>query len=163
MVGKRYVIALTTEEREQLNRLIRAGKHAARVISRARILLRIDEGWKAPQIAAARDVSEGTAHGVKGRYADGGLHGVLRDRGQANRFLSQTGREGGGPLDCPGVQRRPGGPPPLDPAVAGRPDGGIGSGGKPFMRDGAAQAQKNVRKPWRKQSAGGGCIPKVGG
>ena len=46
MSGKRYTIELTNEEREQVNRLIRAGKHAARIATRARILLRIDEGWK---------------------------------------------------------------------------------------------------------------------
>ena len=86
MSGKRYTIELTTEEREQVNRLIRAGKHAARIATRARILLRIDEGWKVPQIAAALDVSEGTVYRVKRRYSEEGLDGVLRDRVQANRF-----------------------------------------------------------------------------
>ena len=86
MYGKRYTIELTEEERERLNRLIRAGKHAARIISRARILLRIDEGWKVPQIAAALDVSQRTVYGVKRRYSDGGLDDVLQDRVQANRF-----------------------------------------------------------------------------
>ena len=86
MSGKRYAIELTAEEREQVNRLIRAGKHAARIATRARILLRIDEGWKVPQIAAALDVSEGTVYRVKRRYSEEGLDGVLRDRVQANRF-----------------------------------------------------------------------------
>ncbi len=86
MSGKRYTIELTTEEREQLNRLIRGGKHAARIVTRARILVKIDEGWKVPQIAAALDVSEGTVYRVKRRYAADGLDGVLRDRVQANRF-----------------------------------------------------------------------------
>ena len=45
MSGKRYTIELTTEEREQLNRLIRGGKHSARIGTRARILVKIDEGW----------------------------------------------------------------------------------------------------------------------
>ena len=53
MSGKRYTIRLTTEEREQLNRLVRGGKHAARIVTRARILIKIDEGWTVPQIAAA--------------------------------------------------------------------------------------------------------------
>ena len=38
MAGKRYTIQLTEEERERLNRLIRGGKHAARIVARARIL-----------------------------------------------------------------------------------------------------------------------------
>ena len=67
MSGKRYTIQLTTEEREQLNRLVRGGKHAARIVTRARILIKIDEGWTVPQIAAALDVSESTVYGVKRR------------------------------------------------------------------------------------------------
>ena len=86
MSGKRYAIELTTEERGQLNRLVRGGKHSARIITRARILIKIDEGWKVPQIAAALDVSEGTVYSVKRRYAAEGLDGVVRDRVQANRF-----------------------------------------------------------------------------
>ena len=86
MSGKRYTIELTSDERERLNRLIRGGKHSARIATRARILLKIDEGWKAPPIAAALDVAEGTVYRVKRRYADEGLDGVLHDRVQANRF-----------------------------------------------------------------------------
>ena len=86
MGGVRYSIQLTTEEREQLNRLIRGGKPSARIVTRARILLKIDEGWKAPQVASALDVAEGTVYRVKRRYADAGLDGVLHDRIQANRF-----------------------------------------------------------------------------
>ncbi len=86
MSGKRYTIQLAEEERERVNRLVRGGKHAARIATRARILLKIDEGWNAAQIASALDVSEGTVYRVKRRYADEGLDGVLRDRVQANRF-----------------------------------------------------------------------------
>ena len=77
---------MATGERERLNRLIRAGKHSVRIATRARILLKIDEGWKAPQVAGALDVAEGTVYRVKRRYADAGLDGVLHDRVQANRF-----------------------------------------------------------------------------
>ena len=86
MSGKRYTIQLTTEERERLNRLVRGGKHAARIVTRARILIKIDEGWTVPRIAAALDVSEGTVYAVKRRYAAEGLDGVVNDRVQANRF-----------------------------------------------------------------------------
>ena len=69
MSGKRYSIQLITEERERLHQLVRGGTHSARVVTRARILLKIDEGWKAPRIAEALDVSKGTVYGVKRRYA----------------------------------------------------------------------------------------------
>ena len=86
MSGKRYAIQLTTEEREQLNRLVRGGKHAARILTRARVLLKLDEGWNVPQIASALDVSDGTVFRIKRRYAAEGLDAVLHDRVQANRF-----------------------------------------------------------------------------
>ena len=86
MAGNRYTIQLSTEERKGLNRLIRSGKSSARIVARARILLKIDEGWKAPQVAAALEVGEGTVYRIKRRYADEGLDGVLQDRVQANRF-----------------------------------------------------------------------------
>ena len=44
---KRYVVKLSAEERERLNTLIQSGKHPARKLTRARILLKADagEGW----------------------------------------------------------------------------------------------------------------------
>jgi hypothetical protein len=39
---KRYVVKLSDEERERLNTLIRAGKHPARQLTKARILLKAD-------------------------------------------------------------------------------------------------------------------------
>ena len=47
---KKYVVKLSAEERKRLEALIRAGKSSARVLDRARILLRADvseagEGW----------------------------------------------------------------------------------------------------------------------
>ena len=109
MAGNRYTIQLTGEERERLNRLIRSGTSPARIVARARILLKIDEGWNAPRVAVALDVSEGTVYRIKRRYADEGLDGVLQDRVQANRFR-KPGRQRGSPPDCLGMQSGAGGP-----------------------------------------------------
>jgi hypothetical protein len=62
---KRYVVKLSDEERERLNTLIRAGKHPARQLTKARILLKADasetgEGWRDCEIAAALDTSVNT-------------------------------------------------------------------------------------------------------
>ena len=86
MALEQYAVRLTPDEREQLSRLIRSGKSSARIIVRARILLKVDEGWNAPQVAAALDVSKGTVYRAKRRYAEEGLAGVIQDRVQANRF-----------------------------------------------------------------------------
>ena len=61
-------------------------KSSARIIARARILLKVAEGWNAPQVAAALDVSKGTVYRAKRRYAEEGLTGIIQDRVQANRY-----------------------------------------------------------------------------
>ena len=86
MAQESYAVQLTEEERGRLNRLIRGGKHSVRVATRARILLKVDEGWKAPQVAEALDVYEGTVYRIKRRYSEAGLDGVLHDHVQVNRF-----------------------------------------------------------------------------
>ena len=62
---KKYVVKLSDEEREQLNTLIHMGKHPARRLMKARILLKADaseagEGWSDSEIAAALDTSVDT-------------------------------------------------------------------------------------------------------
>ena len=47
--------------------MIRSGRSSAQAITRARILLKIDEGWTAPQAAVALDVSERTVFVTKRR------------------------------------------------------------------------------------------------
>ena len=86
MARERCAVRLCEEERERLTQLVRSGKSSARIVARARVLLNVYEGWNAPQMAAALDVSEGTVHRIKRRYAEEGLDGVLRDWVQANRF-----------------------------------------------------------------------------
>ena len=86
MALEQYAVRLTPDEREQLSRLIRSGKSSARIVARARILLKVDEGWNAPQVATALDVSKGTVYRAKRRYAEEGLAGVIQDRIQANRY-----------------------------------------------------------------------------
>jgi hypothetical protein len=62
---KKYIVKLSDEEREQLNTLIRTGKHRARQLMKARILLKADvseagEGWSDSQIASALDTTVNT-------------------------------------------------------------------------------------------------------
>ena len=86
MVREKYGVRLTAEQRNQLQHLVRAGKGTARVTVRARILLKTDEGWSAPQVAQALDVAEGTVFRIKRRFAEEGLEGVVQDRPQARRY-----------------------------------------------------------------------------
>ncbi len=44
MSQRKYVVALSSEEREQLQAIISKGKSAAKTILKARILLKADQG-----------------------------------------------------------------------------------------------------------------------
>ena len=65
MVRDKYAVRLATEQREELQHLIRVGKSSARVTARARILLKSDDGWASPQVAEALDVALGTVYRIK--------------------------------------------------------------------------------------------------
>ena len=86
MVAEKYGVRLPSEDQAQLERLIRSGQRSARVINRARILLKTDDGWSASQVAVALDTSPRTVFRTKRRYAEEGLGGVLHDHPQANRY-----------------------------------------------------------------------------
>ena len=86
MVREKYGVRLMSEERDQLEHMVRAGRSSARVTTRARILLKTDEGWSAAQVASALDVSQGTVFNIKRRFAEAGLEGALKDRVQAHRY-----------------------------------------------------------------------------
>ena len=85
MVRDKYAVRLTSEQREEVRRLIRVGKSSARVTARARILLKSNDGWPAPQVAEGLDVALSTVYRVKQRFSEDGLAGVLKDRPQAHR------------------------------------------------------------------------------
>jgi transposase len=79
---KKYVVKLSDEEREQLNTLIRNGKHAARRLLKARILLKADvaeagEGWSDSQIAEALDTSVDTVCRTRQRLVEEGFEAAL--------------------------------------------------------------------------------------
>jgi transposase len=87
MSEKKYRVELTGEEREHLKSLIRKGTAAALVLTRARILLKADQGehgpaWDDARIAAALDVGLRTISRVRERLVDRGFAQVLERRPQ---------------------------------------------------------------------------------
>ena len=90
MVQEKYGVQLSTQEKGRLRQMIRAGRSSALAITRARILLKTDQGWTASQVAAALDISERTVFRAKRRYAEEGLDEVLdevlRHRNQVSRY-----------------------------------------------------------------------------
>ena len=92
MVRDKYAVRLTPEERNRLERLVRAGKGSARITSRAPVLLITDEGWTAPRVAQALEVSENEVLRINRRFTEDGLEGVLKDRRQAHRYRNLDDR-----------------------------------------------------------------------
>jgi transposase len=80
MPAKKYIVTLTTEERDQLKALLKRGKVGARVSARARILLQAAEGATDAAIAAATRVGEATVERTRQKFVEGGLDWALRER-----------------------------------------------------------------------------------
>ena len=79
---KKYVVNLSVEERDQLNAMIKKGKHPARLLLKARILLKADAsdagcGWSDSEIAAALDTSVDTIARTRQRLVEEGLDSAL--------------------------------------------------------------------------------------
>ena len=87
MPKKKYIVSLDNEERQQLEEFISRGKHGARALARARILLKADVnhakgGWCDQQIADALDVGTSTIERTRQKFVEQGLEAVLtRQRG----------------------------------------------------------------------------------
>jgi transposase len=75
----KYRVDLTEAERDQLQGLIRRGKHGSRTLTRARILLKADEEMTDDAVAAALDVGYATVGRVRQRFVEAGLDRALKD------------------------------------------------------------------------------------
>lgn len=73
----RYHVELSQFEREQLNALLSGGRHAARRLKRAQILLAANEGVSDAVIAATLNVSGSTIYRTKRRLVEANLEGAL--------------------------------------------------------------------------------------
>ena len=79
---KKYVVRLSSEERDRLNDLIKKGNSPAKLQLKARILLKADisnngEGWSDGQIVAALETNEQMVCRVRQKLVEEGLDSVL--------------------------------------------------------------------------------------
>ncbi|MDK4743807.1 helix-turn-helix domain-containing protein, partial [Rhizobium sp. CNPSo 3464] len=75
----RYHVELNQLEREQLNALLSGGRHSARRLKRAQILLAANEGVSDEVIAATLNVSGSTIYRTKRRLVEANLEGALSE------------------------------------------------------------------------------------
>lgn len=81
----KYVVELTDEQRQGLERVVKRGRESARKITRARILLKADEGEPDEEIAQALGVGLATVGRVRKRFAEGGPDIAVQGRPQPPR------------------------------------------------------------------------------
>jgi Homeodomain-like domain len=82
MTNKRFVVKLSGEERKRLNTLISKGKASAKIILKARILLKADqgeagEGWCDEEICHALDSNVAMVARVREKLVTEGLDAVF--------------------------------------------------------------------------------------
>jgi transposase len=70
---KKYRVALSAEERMTLKQLLRSGKAGTRKLTRARILLKADDGLSDEEIAAALAVGTATVRRMRQRFVEAHL------------------------------------------------------------------------------------------
>lgn len=80
MPKKLYHVKLSADEREYLTKLISSGQESARKLTRARILLKSDAGYKDEAIGQAVDVGLATVHRVRKRFAQEGVEAAINRR-----------------------------------------------------------------------------------
>ena len=77
---KRYQVELSSEERKALEKLISAGVAPARKLTRARILLKVDEGLTKSKISQALDISINTVTNVCRSFQKQRLEAIERKK-----------------------------------------------------------------------------------
>ena len=89
----RYRVELSQAEREQLNELLSGGKHAARKLKRAQILLAADSAVGDAVIAASVSVGKSTVYRTKRRFVEGNLELALSEETRPGSGRKLTGKE----------------------------------------------------------------------
>ena len=93
MARAKYVVELSEEERVRLQTLIRRGKASVRMVARARVLLKADEGCTDEAIAAALDVGTATVGRIRKRFVEWGLEQALREQPRPGQRRKLSGKQ----------------------------------------------------------------------
>src|SRR3954453_14820851 len=87
-----YRVDLSDAERSELEALLRGGRHAARTLKRAQILLAADAGMPDETIAQSLGVGGSTVYRTKRRFVEGNLDKALHEEprpGAARKLSAQ--------------------------------------------------------------------------
>jgi transposase len=89
----RYRVELSQAERAELTTLLSGGKHAARKLKRAQILLAADAGASDDDIATSVGVGGSTVYRTKQRFVLGNLQAALSEMPRPGASRKLTGKE----------------------------------------------------------------------
>ncbi len=95
----KYTVTLTKDERDSLEQLLTKGKSAARKLTRARILLKIDAGtygpaWSEDEVVDALDCSSSTVYRVRERFVLEGFEPALEHKRSDRVYVRSLDGEG---------------------------------------------------------------------
>src|ERR1051326_1487633 len=86
-------LPLSETDQASLQTFVHRGRANARTLTRARILLKLAEGWSEAEVCDAFDICRNTIVRVRQRYLEGGLEAVLQDKRQQRRRQALTGTQ----------------------------------------------------------------------
>lgn len=89
-------IQFAEEEVEYLNDFVRKGRRSARELTRAHVLLMLNDGKTETEIKNTLRISRATVSNIKRRYREGGLHGALAEKprpGQPRKYTERHDAE----------------------------------------------------------------------
>jgi transposase len=89
---KKWTVKLRSDQRQKLLRIVRLGKHKAREILYAHILLKAAKGWEDQRIADAFVTSTKTVQRTRQRFVASGLHAALSEHerpGQPTKLTAE--------------------------------------------------------------------------
>jgi len=89
----RYRVELDEAEKAQLHSLVNGGRHPARKVKRAQILLAADAGVSDDDIARAVSASGSTVYRTKRRFVEGNLELALDEEARPGAARKLTGKE----------------------------------------------------------------------
>ena len=88
----RYRVELSQTERAELTALLSGGKHAARKLKRAQVLLAADGGASDEEIARSVGVGRSTVYRIKRRFVLGNLEAALSEEPRPGADASSRAR-----------------------------------------------------------------------
>lgn len=134
----RYRVELSQVERDELTAMLGGGKHAARKLKRAQILLAADAASCDAEIVRTVRVSLSTVGRTKRRFVEGNLERALSEEPRPGG--TQADGQGRGPAGGDGMRHAAGRPQTLDADAAGRRNGQVHRSRQPVGRDRAPPA-----------------------